>query len=136
MVMFKRGFSLMEMMIVLLITAIVSAATAPMLNKKTVDKSSGVTPWVLSDKGSISFNLNNNSNQSVIIGDTKTPKNNLKPRLLVKSKDRPQIALGDGTNPVAYLWSDQGLIFSSKKDSENGSEIVKIEKNIALKKRS
>ena len=44
-----NAFSLMEMMVVLLITAIVAAATAPMVNRKLMEnQAENATPWVYS----------------------------------------------------------------------------------------
>ena len=56
------GFSLMEMMIVLLIISIVAAASAPMVSKKMFSEASGTSPWVWTNSSNIAFNLNNNNN--------------------------------------------------------------------------
>ena len=68
-----RGFSLMEMMIVLLIVAIIAAASAPMVTKKlSRNTGTGDSPWVFTG-------LNNNiaylggGDGQVLIGATQAP---------------------------------------------------------------
>ena len=69
------GFSLMEMMTVLLIVSIVAAATAPMINKKMMASRNieagagggGGCHWELLNNGSIAFNTDNDT-KSVVIG--------------------------------------------------------------------
>ena len=69
------GFSLMEMMTVLLIVSIVAAATAPMINKKMMASRNieagagggGDCHWELLNNGSIAFNTDNDT-KSVVIG--------------------------------------------------------------------
>ena len=56
-----NGFSLMEMMVVLLITAIVAAASAPMINKKLMhNQAEATSPWIYtSNANSIAYNIKN-----------------------------------------------------------------------------
>ncbi len=54
-----RGFSLMEMMIVLAIVAVVAAASAPMVNKKMVRVASEKSPWIFVNGESIGYNIDN-----------------------------------------------------------------------------
>ena len=64
----QRGFSLMEMMIVLLIISIVAAATAPMITKKmTRSAGSNDSPWVFTGMDdSIAFNMSGNNDATVV----------------------------------------------------------------------
>ena len=80
------GFSLMEMMVVLLITAVVAAATAPMINKKLMhDQAEAGSPWIYtSNANSIAYNIKNSPDMSVSIGAVK-PKDNKKTALYVGS---------------------------------------------------
>ena len=66
------GFSLMEMMVVLLITAIVAAASAPMINKKLMhDQAESGSPWLYAGAdNSIVYNVKG-TEQTVSIGGVK-----------------------------------------------------------------
>ena len=68
----KFGFSLMEMMIVLLIISIIAAATAPMITKKmTRGAGTGDSPWVFTgDRNSIGYLSRNGQ---VLIGASSVP---------------------------------------------------------------
>ena len=68
---FHCAFSLMEMMVVLLIVAIVAAATAPMVTKKMArNVGSGDSPWVFTGlNNNIAYNMSG-ANASAIIGAT------------------------------------------------------------------
>ena len=96
----SSGFSLMEMMIVLLIVAIVAAASAPMVSRKLASESGLASTayclWHENGRGSITFNADMNGvpqseqgRKSVIIGTsaiTDKDKNSTeKPRLFIKS---------------------------------------------------
>ena len=72
--MLKRAFSLMEMMVVLLITAIVAAASAPMINKKLMhNQAEGTSPWIYTGiDNAIAYNIKNNSAMIASIGDVRT----------------------------------------------------------------
>ena len=67
------GFSLMEMMVVLLITAIVAAASAPMVNKKLMhDQAESGSPWLYAGTdNSIVYNVKGSDEQTVSIGGVK-----------------------------------------------------------------
>ena len=55
-----RGFSLIEIMIVLLIVAVIAAASAPMVTKKLAGRNAGIgdSPWVFTGLNSnIAYNL-------------------------------------------------------------------------------
>ena len=73
--MYKRGFSLMEMMVVMLIVAIIAAATAPMINKKMIENASGESPWIWTSAtgNSIAFNIRGNGNAPAVIGAVNVP---------------------------------------------------------------
>ncbi len=94
------GFSLMEMMIVLLIVSIVAAASAPMINKKLVGVATDKSPWVwVGNENSIAYNLLGANTQTATIGATQSS-DAKKPRLFIKNaanaKDIPHIALQNG----------------------------------------
>lgn len=92
---FKIGFSLMEMMIVLLIVAIVAAATAPMVSKKMARDTGNASPWVFTGlDNSITFNPSGDNNSSVIIGSTQVKRagNQSIPKLYIESSgNEPQL---------------------------------------------
>lgn len=95
----------MEMMVVLLIVAILAAATAPMVTKKMArNAGSGDSPWVYTGlNNSIAFNMNRNDNSPVIIGASSLPASLESPtRLFIDSGDNAShIAFGNGnTTPI------------------------------------
>lgn len=94
------GFSLMEMLLVLLIIAIVMAASAPMVNRKMLSSMAEKSPWVWTNTtGSIAYNLNGNDNQTTTIGAMALPSGSEKARLYISNgaSETPQIAIGEGT---------------------------------------
>ena len=96
----KRGFSLMEMMVVMLIVAVIAAATAPMINKKMIQNASGESPWIWTSgmNNSIAFNMRGNSNSPAVIGAVKPP-SGLQTRLHINSNDTtPLITFTDSRN--------------------------------------
>ena len=102
----RSGFSLMEMMIVLLIVAIVAAASAPMISKRmTRNAGTGDSPWIFTGTSdNIAYNLRGN-NVSAIIGGVVSPLiNNNRARLHIQSDGtRPQISLSDGNGNNAII---------------------------------
>ena len=129
------GFSLMEMLLVLLIIAIVMAASAPMVNRKMLSSMAEKSPWVWTNTtGSIAYNLNGNDNQTTTIGAMALPSGSEKARLYISnngtadgqvsgtnnSTQTPQIALGGAVNvdedPLFYIHKYRtSLAISSKK---------------------
>ena len=118
------GFSLMEMLLVLLIIAIVMAASAPMVNRKMLSSMAEKSPWVWTDTtGSIAYNLNGNDNQTTTIGAMALPigSEKISARLYISNNGTadgevngtnnstkiPQIALGGAVNndadPLFYI---------------------------------
>ena len=96
------GFSLMEMLLVLLIIAIVMAASAPMVNRKMLSSMAEKSPWVWTNTtGSIAYNLNGNDNQTTTIGAMALPigSEKISARLYISNgaSETPQIAIGEGT---------------------------------------
>lgn len=81
-------------MVVLLITAVVAAATAPMINKKLMhDQAEAGSPWIYtSNANSIAYNIKNSPDMSVSIGAVK-PKDNKKTALYVGSNRDQEAAL-------------------------------------------
>ena len=65
----KDGFSLMEMMVVMLVVAIVMALSAPMITKKTGGAGAGSCLWTSLTGGNIGFNANQDAVSAVIGGN-------------------------------------------------------------------
>ena len=63
----KDGFSLMEMMVVMLVVSIILALSAPMITKKTAGVGPGHCLWTSLTGGNIGFNVNQDD-VSVVIG--------------------------------------------------------------------
>ena len=102
------GFSLMEMMTVLLIVSIVAAASAPMINKKMMTKQtaggsggSGGCVWQVVGND-IAYNAEGDDNSTVLIGTNSRP-NQLISRLHIASIRGPQISLQDNNNNVGFI---------------------------------
>ncbi|MBQ4114095.1 prepilin-type N-terminal cleavage/methylation domain-containing protein, partial [bacterium] len=93
------GFSLMEMMIVLLIVSIVAAASAPMINRRMVSEAANGCEWEWNnDLSALYFDRLNNA---VAIGTSESgrvpPDPNTTPRLHIASEGNPHIRLTDET---------------------------------------
>ena len=93
----------MEMMVVLLIVAIIAAATAPMVSKKMArNAGSGDSPWVFTGlNNSIAYNMNGDENSSVIIGASAVNRSNgqAMPKLYIEtSGNEPQLGFGSRGN--------------------------------------
>ncbi len=92
------GFSLAEMMVVLLIVAIVMAASVPMISKKMV-KGAESDPWAwIGNDGTIGYNLSGRDT-SILIGALSDTHGGGKARLYIESNDaanNPQIKLYSG----------------------------------------
>ena len=115
----RRGFSLMEMMIVLLIVAIVAAAAAPMISKKMLRDTDEGSPWLYTGLGgSITYNPDNNTNKTAMIGTTSVPSNAGKARFYIEGT--PQIALGtSGSSNVMNVTSkNYGIRISESKSGD------------------
>ena len=112
------GFSLMEMMVVLLIVSIVAAASAPMINRKLMTSAANTSPFVWAgNNNDIAYNLKN-ANSSTIIGAFKPnpSANETKPRLYVKTNgtSNPQIALDNTSgDPLKVMWGNKTLSMST-----------------------
>ena len=98
------------MMVVLLIVAIVAAATAPMVTKKMArNAGSGDSPWVFTGLGgNIAYNMNGNDNTTVLIGTTSVPNGwTGHARLFVDSgNNAAHIAFGHGNDTPLLLTAD------------------------------
>ena len=117
---FKQGYSLMEMMVVLLIVAIIAAATAPMVSKKMArNAGSGDSPWVFTGlNNSIAYNMNG-SNASALIGTSRYNRGDngpQYPRLVLASGN-------DGQHP-ALAFADANGNFSGQINMNQASGIV------------
>ena len=116
----------MEMMVVLLIVAIIAAASAPMVTKK-LSRSAGTndSPWVFTGlNNSIAYNMSGNDNSTVIIGSTTTPANMQgTTRLYIDSgNNASHIAFGNGNAAPLLLTADptRGRIgFSNQEIPDN-----------------
>ena len=132
----KYGFSLMEMMVVLLIISIIMAATAPMVAKKmATDRANGGSPWVFtSNNGNIGFNIAGN-NVSAIIGAAEISgrPNNIVPRLIINgSNTQPVLAFASGSAYVGQLTVDgaNNSVGISDDHITNGSVALGLEQSI------
>ena len=104
----------MEMMVVLLIVAILAAATAPMVTKKMArNAGSGDSPWVFTGLGnSIAYNMNG-SNSTAIIGATQY-------RQGPNGPANPRLVLAGDTNHPGLVFADSNgnFTFQMKFDSD------------------
>lgn len=130
----KKAFSLMEMLIALLVISVITAAAAPMLNKKIVKSTAdGSSPWVrVGTKGAIAYNLNTEANSVASIGAV-TPPDNLKTGLFINTAGSPQLSLGNGGALKAFLsvGSKNNFVFSSKEPSSSTNSVA-IGKDVKL----
>lgn len=96
------GFSLMEMMTVLLIISIVAAASAPMINKRLMLSNQRNCEWTDMGANGISFNSSVSTTIPVIIGSDNLPVNANNAALYVVARD---------TNPVIAFPASNDNIF-------------------------
>ena len=121
----KQGFSLMEMMIVLLIMSIIAAATAPIVSKKMAQSSKlSASPWVFTGEGkNIAYNMGGLDNATAIIGAAKVP-DGTNTRLYIDcGSNASQITLGkddEAANIVADPVGKRVGIFSKA----NGGNVL------------
>ena len=98
------------MMVVLLIVAIIAAASAPMVTKKlSRNTGSGDSPWVFTGlNNNIAYNMGGNDNATVIIGASQTPANMQgTTRLYIDSgNNASHIAFGNGDSTPLLLTAD------------------------------
>ena len=118
------GFSLMEMMTVLLIVSVVAAASAPMINKRMmVNQAAGDCVWEQFG-GSIFYNQNADDS-SVIIG-ANTTNNNLSPKLHIRTTDGdPFITFErDGVNNQLALRYRANALGLSANEPADGATVI------------
>ena len=124
----KQGFSLMEMMVVLLIVSIVAAASAPMISKKMVRSASGTSPWVWAGtKGGIAFNMSSNNEASATIGAINDSVNSSdkQSRLFINGNDEvPFITFKNDNNNLVFRFKNNGLVISDKDTTVNDNATV------------
>ena len=119
----RLGFSLMEMMIVLLIVAIIAAASAPFVTKKLTRNGTNESPWVFTGLGnSIGYNMNGGNN-TAIIGAAQARGNN-NPRLYIQTQNTNQPAITFGMLNPAQIANIFELYAST--DSVNGNPVGRI----------
>ncbi len=132
-----RGFSLMEMMIVLAIVAVVAAASAPMVNKKMVRVASEKSPWIFVNGESIGYNIDNGGGiqdrKTATIGTNgRVPSDAGNPRLYIdtNSDATPHILFGrQRTNLMRLIAGGQkNSVWLSSADTNNniGSNSVTV----------
>ncbi len=111
----------MEMMVVLLIVAIIAAATAPMVTKKMArNAGSGDSPWVFTGlNNNIAYNMNG-SDSSAIIGALSYNNNGgpTRPRLVLAS--------GNDANHPALAFADSNGVYSGQIDMNRTTSVVKL----------
>ena len=122
----KRGFSLMEMMVVMLIVAIIAAATAPMINKKMIQNAPGDSPWIWTSAlgNSIAFNINGVANSPAVIGAVKSPTSTM---FHIKSPDKttPQMTvMDDSNNTLRFGYLNNSVILSTKENANISRSIA------------
>ena len=128
----------MEMMIVMLIVAVVAAASAPMINKKMLQDQANDSPWVWTGTdNSIAYNLKGNATQTAVIGAIKAPsdatKNNTK--LHIESEGT-QLTLKKKGTPKSFQFKVDGsdgssiYIVDDSTNSSNQTNCVEIGNNI------
>lgn len=117
----------MEMMIVLLIIAIVAAASAPMISKKMVRSTGNDSPWVWTTMTGtdIGFNLKG-ADASASIGAAKAPDTGDKaPGLYIKSKkSKPQILLADKNNHKIKLQYHNDTVWFTNEDKDDTPSVA------------
>ena len=116
-----KGFSLMEMMVVLLIVSIVAAASAPMVNKKIVGVASEKSPWVWTGT---SQNITYNPDAAIrtaSVGITNPPATADKARFYIDTKKSgnyiPHLAFGtdqSANNVMKLIASKNNVWFSTE----------------------
>ena len=98
------GFSLMEMMVVLLIVSIIAAASAPMITKK-LTRNVGVadSPWIYTGLSNNIAYLGGNSGQ-VLMGSVAAPNDARNSSLYIAGRPNwSHIAFGNDDNTSAVL---------------------------------
>ena len=115
----QSGFSLMEMMVVLLIVAIIAAATAPMVTKKMArNVGSGDSPWVFTGlNNNIAYNMSG-ADASAIIGASSYSHGDNQP-------SHPRLVLAaDGANRPALVFAGADGAYGGQINMDLGHSIV------------
>lgn len=123
-----RGFSLMEMMIVLLIVAILAAATAPMISKKLTRKTDGSSPWVWTSltNNSIAYNIDGSDSAAAAVGMAGVPRG-LKTRFFIDSVNVPQLSLSaNGANMMHFYSNNKSLFITDDASVKNTTNSIAI----------
>lgn len=116
---FQNAFSLMEMMVVLLIVAIIAAATAPMVTKKMArNVGSGDSPWVFTGlNNNIAYNMSG-ADASAIIGATNYSSTGNQPR-------HPRLVLAaNGPDHPALVFAGADGAYVGQINMDPGNRIV------------
>ena len=129
-----NGFSLMEMMIVLLIVSIVAAASAPMINKKIVGIASEKSPWVWTGTSqNIAYNPDAEL-RSASVGITNPPVIAEKARFYIDTKKSgnyiPHLAFGTdqtANNVMKLIASKNNVWFSTE-----GTTLANVQNSVVI----
>ena len=117
----ERGFSLAEMMIILLIVSITTAATAPMINRKTQGEASEKSPWSWVNGQSVFYNKNGDIRQTLSFGTINKPDGE-NSRVYIDSPDTvPKIVFGNGINRnnVIRLFANSDHLLFTNTSAQN-----------------
>ena len=124
------GFSLVEMMVVLLIVAVVMAASAPMISKKMVKGGTESNPWMwLGNEGSMGYNIGNRDVAAIIGAATDgLASNHAKLFIKTDGANKPHLILKNGNLADLYLtYTSKGsFIASNETDSLCANKVVVI----------
>ena len=127
----KSGFSLMEMLVVLLIIAIITAVSAPMISRKMMHTVANETsPWEWINNHHIIFNPTGNIGSAIIGNKYNDIALANEPMFFVSSnqpKDRAQIELGRRSDALLHIAADNdgSLTISDNYAAKNGTAIGK-----------
>ena len=124
------GFSLVEMMVVLLIVAVVMAASAPMISKKMVKGGTESNPWMwLGNEGSMGYNIGNRDVAAIIGAATDgLASNHAKLYIKTDGTKKPHLILKNENLADLYLtYTSKGsFIASNDTDSLCANKVVVI----------
>ena len=138
----ESGFSLAEMMVLLLVLAITAAASAPLITTKLHGVAGNNPPWQYSDTdGSIAYNTKG-GNIAAVIGTTHAPKfKGKKARLHIDAKDKSMshILMQEGDDLVDFRASNDSVVLSNgsydhafSEEYDNNTLLEQIKKSLIL----
>ena len=120
----RFGFSLMEMMVVMLIISIIAAASAPMVNKKMLQSVADKSPWVWTSGQNIAYNMGPDSRIASI--GASSASNDVSTRLYLKSNgNNPHISFGTNAGSIS-LFASQSKIALTTKDTSSNTNLLAV----------